>query len=151
MKIDHEMKVSQAIQAKFADVAFDELRKVVHWVSGQKPVKNGKFDHIALDAKIDKNALSNGSRHNILQALASRETVSEYVKMESQNDPDFSLRLRAGFINQYLSLRKQGEKDDDLFKLMCAFATQGLHDFAEMAAGLAVLVYLFEICDVFET
>ena len=151
MKVNHEMKIRQAIQERFADVAFGDLKKGRALGGGQAPANNGKFDSIAVNEKIDKNALSNGSRHIILQGLASRETVSEYVKMESQQDPDFSLRLIAGFREKYLSLREEGEKDDDLFQLMCAFATQSLHGFADRAAVLAVLVYFFEICDVFET
>ena len=33
---------------------------------------------------------------------------------------------------------------------MCAFAQRGLKRQADKTAGIAVLVYLFEICDVFE-
>ena len=35
------------------------------------------------------------------------------------------------------------------FELMCAFAQRGLRKQGDRTAGIAVLVYLFEICDVF--
>ena len=65
-------------------------------------------------------------------------------------DPDFPERLKAGFLEEYFGKRKEGHKGDDLFELMCAFAQRGLRKQADKTAGIAVLVYLFEICDVFE-
>ena len=80
----------------------------------------------------------------------SRETVADYVEAEAQLGPDFPERLKAGFLEEYFGKRKEGHKGDDLFELMCAFAQRGLRKQADKTAGIAVLVYLFEICDVFE-
>ena len=140
----------RGMTTSYAEVAFGELKKAVSWIVSQAPAEIVTFDHISLDEKIKKNELSNGSKRIILHGLMSRETVSAYVKMESKLDPDFPGKLKAGFLEQYYSLRKEGEKDDDLFELMCGVATQGFHREVERAAGISVLVYLFEICDVFE-
>lgn len=150
LKDNHEKHVRQAMEETFADVAFPELQNAVSWVAKQAPAKNGSFDLTAPDEKIKKNALSNGSRHTVAAGLTSRATVSDYVEAEAQLDPDFPERIKAGFLEEYYARRKEGHKGDELFELMCAFAQRGLRRQADKTAGIAVLIYLFEICDVFE-
>lgn len=150
LKETHERQVRQAIEATFADVSFPELENAVSWVAGQAPAPNGSFDLLAPDEKVKKNSLSNGSRHIIAAGLTSRATVSDYVEAEAQLDPDFPDRLKAGFLAEYYARRQEGHKGDELFELMCSFAQRGLRRQADKTAGIAVLIYLFEICDVFE-
>lgn len=150
LKGTHEKQVRQAMEEAFADVAFPELQNAVSWVSNQAPASNGSFDLTAPDEKIKKNALSNGARRIIAAGLMSRDTVADYVEAEAQLDPDFPERLKAGFLEEYFKQRKEGHKGDELFELMCVFAQRGLHSQADKTAGIAVLIYLFEICDVFE-
>lgn len=150
LKESHENRVRQTMEEAFADVAFPELQNAVSWVTNQLPVPNNSFDLISPDQKIKKNQLSNGARHTIVAGLASRATVSAYVEAEAQLDSDFPERLKGGFLEEYYGLRKQGHKGDELFELMCAFAQRGMHRQIDKTAGIAVLIYLFEICDVFE-
>ncbi len=150
IKIEHEKQVREAMELAFCDVAFPELQNAVSWVSSQAPTTDGSFDLTAPDEKIKKNALSNGARHIIAAGLMSRETVAAYVEAEAQLDSDFPERLKAGFLEEYFKQRKEGRKGDELFELMCAFAQRGLRKQIDRTAGIAVLVYLFEICDVFE-
>jgi hypothetical protein len=150
LKNAHENQVREAMEAAFADVAFPELERSISWVTTQAPAINGSFHIIPPDEKIKKNALSNAARHIIAAGMASRSTVSAYVEAEAHLDPDFPERLKAGFLAEYYSLRKEGYKGDELFELMCSFAQRGLQNQADRTAGLAVLIYLFEICDVFE-
>lgn len=150
LKETHEKGVKLAMEAAFAEVAFPELQTAVSWVSTQAPAVDGSFDLLAPDAKIKKNALSNGARHVIAAGLIARATVAAYVEAETQLDADFPERLKAGFLEEYFKQRKDGHKSDELFELMCAFAQRGLKKQVDRTAGVAVLVYLFEICDVFE-
>ena len=150
LKSNHESQVREAMEEAFADVAFPELQNAVSWVASQKPLPNGTFELMAPDEKIKKNALSNGARHTIAAGLSSRPTVSAYVEAEAQLDSDFPERLKAGFLEEYYRLRKNGHKGDELFELMCAFAQRGMRRQGDRSAGIAVLIYLFEICDVFE-
>ena len=150
LKAKHERLVRDAMEGAFPDIAFPELQNAVAWVSNQPPAPNGSFDLTAPNEKIKKNALSNGSRHIVAAGLMSRETVANYVEAETQLDPEFPERLKAGFLEEYFKRRKEGHKGDELFELMCAFAQRGLRKQADRTAGVAVMVYLFEICDVFE-
>jgi hypothetical protein len=151
LKADHEEKVRSAMEETFADVAFPELERAVQWVSSQAPAPSDEgFELIAPDAKITKNNLSNGSRNIIAAGMTSRATVAAYVEQETQIDMDFPEKLKAGFLEEYYRLRRKGHKGNELFELMCGFAQRGLRTQADRTAGLAVLIYLFEICDVFE-
>lgn len=150
LKESHEKQVRDAMEEAFADVAFPELQNAVSWVTKQGPAPSGSFELTAPDEKINTNTLSNGARHIIAAGLTSRATVRAYVEAEAQLDPDFPERLKAGFLEEYYARRKGGHKGDELFELMCAFAQRGLRRQADKTAGMVVLIYLFEICDVFE-
>jgi HNH endonuclease len=150
LKAAHESQVCQAMEDALADVAFPELERSISWVTAQAPAGNGSFDLIPPEEKIKRNALSNGARHIIAAGMTSRSTVAAYVEAEAQLDAEFPERLKAGFLEEYYSLRKLGHKGDDLFEMMCSFAQRGLQSQADRTAGIAVLIYLFEICDVFE-
>ena len=152
MKAAHETKASAAIAEAFADIAFPELRHAVAWVSSQPPAAPSVPSFVLLppEEKIKKNDMSNGSRHTIAAGLSSRTTVADFVEAETQFDPDFPDKLKSGFLTEYYRLRHQGHKGNELFELMCAFSQRGLKSQGDRTAGLAVLIYLFEICDVFE-
>lgn len=151
LKANHEAKVRAAMEEAFADVAFPELVTAISWVSTQHPAAaGGGFAIISPEEKIKKNELSNSSRHIIAAGLTSRATVAAYVEAETQLDPDFPEKLKAGFLAEYWKLRKERHLGDELFELMCAFAQRGCTKQGDKTAGLAVLIYLFEICDVFD-
>lgn len=151
LKAQHESTVRTVVQDGFASVAFPELAAALSWVSRDAPAPpSADFSLVPPEEKIQKNELSNGSRHTIAAGLSCRRTVAQFVESEAQLDPDFPERLKAGFLAEYYSLRSKGHKGDVLFEMMCAFAQRGAKSQAERTAGIAVLVYLFEICDVFE-
>lgn len=151
LKADHERTVSEAIANAFVDVAFEELAKSVAWVAGQYvPISDSSFQVLDPQQKIEKNGLSSGSRNIIAAGLVAQSTVEEFVTAETQIDADFPEKLRSGFLEHYFKLRKEGYGGDILFDLMCVFAQRGMKLQKDKSAGLAVLVYLFEKCDVFE-
>lgn len=150
LKASHEAQVREAMERAFAEIEFPELEKAISWVIAHTPATNGTFDLTPPDDKIRKNSLSNGSRHIIAAGLISRSTVAAYVEAETKLDSDFPEKLKAGFLAEYYSLRVKGIKGDELFELMCSFAQRGLRNHSDRTAGIAVLIYLFEICDVFE-
>lgn len=151
LKAEHERKVRVLLEEGFADVAFPDLQMIVEWVSSESPSTDVlSFDIVPPDEKIKTNDLSVGSRNIIAAGLAGRRAVSQFVEQEAQLDVYFPERLKAGFLEQYYKLRRGDTYGDVLFEMMCAFAQRGAKSQAERTAGIAVLVYLFEICDVFE-
>ena len=81
--------------------------------------------------------------------LTQAKHVAEFIG----NSPDahFGDRLKEGFVSEYKRLlNEDGLKGDDLFSALLDFASAGKGEFRIRAAGLGVLVYLFEKCEVFE-
>ncbi|HAS84223.1 MAG TPA: HNH endonuclease [Verrucomicrobia bacterium] len=151
IKTEHETKVRGAMVAAFADVAFPELQEATAWIKSV-PVDAVTQDYrvLDLDAKIRKNDLSATSRLTITMGLSIAPLVHQFVENESMLDSGYSDRLKSGFLSEYHRLRHDGLHGDDLFETMCVFAQQGVRDQAGRSAAVAVLVYLFERCEVFE-
>jgi hypothetical protein len=82
--------------------------------------------------------------------LGKAKEVHHYVEGVAALDPHFPERLKAGFVNEYDQLVEGGVRGDVLFESLLEFASQGSRDPKCRAAGLAVLAYLFETCEVFE-
>lgn len=151
MKIDHENRVREAITEAFDSVGFPELEEATQWIMQVKPCQSGNnFSLIAPEDKLKANQLGNGSRGIITMGLSVAREVREFVESVSQIDSDFSDRLKAGFLSEYYRLKQEGHSGDDLFDIMCRFAQRGFKEQAKRSAGIAVLVYLFEACEVFE-
>lgn len=151
MKLEHEQRVRNAVSDAFSEVGFPELEEATEWVFGLEPeCSANEFTIVPPDDKIRRNELGSRSRHLVVMGLALAGEVRSYVETVAHTDPDFPNRLKAGFLEEYYRLRKKKLAGDDLFDLMCDFAQRGFSDVARKAAGLAVLVYLFESCDVFE-
>lgn len=76
--------------------------------------------------------------------------IEEFVARTTQSDGDFGERLKAGFRHRYDTLVTDGVSGDQLFEELVGWAAGGSTDFDRMAAALAVVTYLFTICDLFE-
>lgn len=83
-----------------------------------------------------------------MMGLSQAGTVGRYI--DRHLDAESSRRLRAGFVKRYKELRGEGLDGDDLFMALWMFASRGKTDPKMQAAGLALLVCLFEKCEVFE-
>lgn len=151
MKRDHEARAREGMNAAFASIGFTELAHAVKWVLRIKPAELTKdYGVISPEEKIRRNEMTNRSRLSIRMGLGVAKEVRAFVESEARVDADFPERLRAGFLEEYYKQRRSGARGDDLFDLMCAFSQQGLKSQAERSAALAILVYLFEACEVFE-
>jgi hypothetical protein len=151
LKIDHELKVRNAMNSALADVGFPELEQATQWIVKIDPAQfSYDLTLIPPEDKILKNELSNASKGTITMGLSVVREVRAFVENEAKIDSAFPDRLRAGFLQEYFRLRREKYKGDDLFDMMCQFAQQGMIQQAKRSAGLAVLIYLFEACEVFE-
>jgi len=151
LKAEHEARVRDGLNAAFAQIGFPELQLATAWVNRYQPeTDSGDLSLLAPDEKIRRNELTNGSRVTITMGLSVARLVGDFVQQEALIDSDYPERLKAGFMEEYFRLRRVGHRADELFDLMCEFSQRGLKGQSQRSAGLAVLVYLFEKCDVFE-
>jgi len=150
-KTEHEAKVQEGLNAAFAQIGFPELQSATAWVNGYQPDTDSvDLSLLAPEDKIRRNDLTNVSRVTITMGLSVARLVGDFVQSEALIDPDYPERLKAGFLAEYFRLRLAAHRGDELFDLMCEFSQRGLKGQSQRSAGFAVLVYLFEKCDVFE-
>ncbi len=151
IKKEHEAKVRQAMLDAFAEVGFPELQEATQWATKISPsTVTREFSLLKLEDKIKKNELDGDARGVIAMGLGVAREVSQYIESVAQTDVEFPERLKAGFLEEYWRLKKEGVSGSELFEFMCRFAQQGFQRQAQRSAGLAVLIYLFEMCEVFE-
>ena len=151
IKAEHEAKVQAAMDAEFATVAFAELREVVErFPSASSMPTDSSLDLLPPDAKIKRNDLGPRSRNTITMGLAVSSTIRRFVSEMESSDPDWPARLKNGFGSEYLRLRADGYRGDELFDLMSAYSMRGFNQPSTRCAAVSVLVYMFEACEVFE-
>lgn len=150
-KKEHETKVRDALNTAFSQIGFSELHWATQWVNKLQPLASSlDLSLLPPEDKIMKNDLTNASRMTIIMGLSVAKLVGEFVQQEALIDSDYPERLKAGFLEEYYRLKRAGHHGDALFDLMCVFSQRGLQTQSQRSAGLAVLVYLFEKCDVFD-
>jgi hypothetical protein len=151
IKAAHENKVSDGVTEALSEIGFPELEKATRWLLNVplSDIQSG-FTLIPPEAKLQKNNLGPRSRAQITMGLGVSRLVRKYIESVAQEDSDFPERLRSGFLSEYYKALGEGLSGDDLFDWLCRFSQRGFHDSADKSAGVAVLVYLFEVCDVFE-
>ncbi len=152
IKAEHEEAFNTAMENAVATVGFPELEAATQWVTEIPPPQPGQdYSRVPIEDKIRKHGLSISSRNLISSHLAAAPQVRSFIQSASQDDPGFPERLKSGFLEYYYKLLREGPATgEDLFNSMCAFARRGFGDIKTQFAAQAVLVYLFETCEVFE-
>jgi hypothetical protein len=147
-KSEHGEWVRRSLSEAITRVSFVELEMVTTVLLRTPGIPDESFQVTPPRQKMIRNALT----HDYLLAmgLANATVVERFVTSFAATAPDFPEALKAGFLAEYHRLRNQGMQGDDLFEGLRVFSTSGSHDFLRQAAGLCVLAYLFEKCEVFE-
>jgi hypothetical protein len=101
--------------------------------------------------KMSKNSLTHHVKFMLEVGLAKGREVGHLIEnIVKTNFPSVPENLIATLNTEYRRLMEQGVKGDDLFMSLYEFSTCLNRDPRRQAAGLAVLCYFFETCDVFE-
>ncbi len=148
-KVDHETWVRERLAVEVAGVGFAELEVVSKAILASPAQPDNQYSLTPLATKLQRNQLSNVTAQLLTIGLSKANEVKRFVAHISEFDASFPERLKAGFVGEYVRSHGGGKRGDELFESLRVFAAQG-HDFIQAAAGLAVLVYLFEACEVFE-
>jgi len=149
-KRDHEAWVRESLAAEMHEVGFAELEIVTRGIAGHPMEPVTDFSVTPPAEKMERNTLTPQVNGLLNIGYLRTKEVEAFVEAVSQHDPRFPEALKAGFVERYDDLRAQGFGGDDLFEALREFASSRRWDFQRQAAGLAVLVYLFDKCEVFE-
>jgi hypothetical protein len=149
IKNEHENFILVSTKNEIVNVTFAELNVVNKYLISGRYTTSYKLTVIPPKDKIKKNNLSGSVETLIATGIIQVKQVANYI--DQSPDIDFGERLKQGFVDKYEQLKNEENMyGDDLFNALFDFSCGGSNDFKERAAGLAVLVYFFEKCDVFE-
>jgi hypothetical protein len=149
-KRDHERQVDLRMEALVGEITFLELELVADAVASTPLTGNAGFTLTEVREKMAKNALTDRVSHDMSVGMLGADLVKDYVAERAAMSPDFPERLRGGFVAEYERLHAEALRGDDLFLALRAFASPPHEDLKRQVAGLAVLVHLFRICEVFQ-
>lgn len=150
IKEDHEAWVRETLEKNLHEITFPELDKVISRVIARlaEPGESRTIvPAIKLHEKIVKNKMSAWTEDLIGIGLTRVKLVANCINESA--DATLANRLKAGMVREYRRIRNKGWDGDELFDAMWKMTSKD--DGAKRsAAGLAVLVYFFEACEVFE-
>ena len=141
----------EALAREMPLVTFDELDIVTKFILGMPPASAEiNFSLTGITQKISKNQLTQEVHFLLTMGMGKVKEVGRFIEHNALLRPDFPEKLRIGFLAEYQRLSTQGIAGDALFQSLHQFSCGYSSDFRKGAAGLAVLSYFFERCEVFE-
>lgn len=149
-KVDHEKRIQRLVATGMARVGFPELESIIKAISASPLSTDYSFDLTNLESKMQRNQLTPEGQYLVTTGIGQVSRVEQIVETLGRIRQNLSERLRAGFVTEYVRLRRDGHSGNELFLRMHSFASLRQHDIAYQAAGLAILVYFFDRCEVFE-
>ncbi|NER51273.1 MAG: hypothetical protein F6J92_32315 [Symploca sp. SIO1A3] len=131
-------------------ITFRELEMVTQGILCMPLPTDTNFIVLPPQQKILKNELTGAVQTRLMTGAIQARMVGHFVENMVNLIPDFPERLKAGFEQEYQRLRERGIVGDALFFALQEFSCNRSSDYDLQAAGIAVLYYLFEKCEVFE-
>ena len=151
--IQERQEQEALISRQMPAITFEELDVVTKSII-TVPIKTAppetNFELTNPEEKMSKNRLTDKVLFLLTMGMAKVWEVNKYVDIYGALNSSFPEKLKAGFIQEYKRLRAAGFDGDDLFDALCKFSSGNSTDTKQIAAGIAVLSYLFWKCEVFE-
>ena len=149
IKNNHEKEVLEKLNNDVQNVNFSELEDILKFLASDHNTIQEEYKLLTPKEKIQKNNLSNQVAQSIMRGMIGANQVDQYL--QKHPDTQQGNRIRERFVEEYERLRNEENlTDDDLFYSLLDFASLRSNESEKMRAGLSVLVYLFEKCEVFE-
>ena len=149
MKSEHEQKVVRALQQGALDYNFAELQVITDYLIQEsgKAIGNTNYQLLRLPDKIEKNQLADVQGY-IDMGLLSVSRIEDYLNRHP--DPRFADKLTKIFVEKYNVIKDEENDPISIFNSLWDFACNNQTEYSYRSAGLAILVYFFEKCEVFE-
>ncbi len=148
-KTDLERWVSSRLAIERFDSA--ELELIVSRLAGNDPIPPSiDFQLLDLEDKIRLNALSIEIQNLITMGMPRVVEVKGHINDLSKFDSTYPERLLSPLLTRYNNLRSVGQNGNIVFDDLRQFAGGNSTEFSIQAAALAVIVYFFHTCELFE-
>lgn len=157
MKAQHEAAVSRGQLYVMNAVGFAELEAVCSSLRLSPNAVSSGIEALVLppgvSEKMEANDLGEVSAALIKTGIAKTTSVEAFISFSERGMPGFATRLQQWFKAKYAEGVLDSLSGDDLFSFMCTVALDNAgvnrNELLE-AAAIAVVVHLFEICEIFE-
>ena len=149
LKEQHEQWVIQKLEEESVSFSFAELEVLANYlVSSTTPAQSiTSFSLVKIENKINKNDLQTVQKY-ITMGLSNSFTIEDYLNRHP--DPSFAAKLTTIMAQKYQELKSRDLDSQGIFSELWDFASGKHNDFSYKAAGLGILTYFFEKCEVFE-
>jgi hypothetical protein len=155
MKREHEDAVRRAVLVATGDVSYKELGLICSVVATNTADDRTSLTlPITVANKLEKNKLTAATRQAIETGLTRSSMVEDFLAFQAQHNTNFEAALLARFKADYFTARAELVNPDDIFARVRAIAVEraGIPASVELqAAALALVAYVFEICEIFES
>lgn len=149
-KSEHEAWVFSRLEQATPFIDFAELEVVCSALLDAAGQPSNQFIPTAPAEKMRKNGLTDNLLRKLQLGLSMFSEVEAFIQGFGRLNPQFPERLKAGFTGRYNDFVAHEVRGDALFEALQDFASASSSSFDRQAAGLAVLCYLFQKCEVFE-
>jgi hypothetical protein len=140
------------IEERLKEAEFDntDLETIINWLTDEKMEVSNDFVIRPIEDKMQHNSLSISTQNLIKNALFRVNEVAEYVSNRSKLETSFAERLLSPLSSRYEKLRNEGVDNNSIFEDLRQFSSGYSKEFKIQLAGLTVVVYFFERCELFE-
>lgn len=149
-KREHEAWVFSRLEQATPGIGFAELEVVCGALLDSAGQPSDQYVPTPPAAKMRKNGLSEKLLRKLQLGLSLFSEVDAFIQGFGRLNPSFPERLKTGFTRRYNELLADEVTGDALFEALHDFASSSSSSFERQAAGLGVLCYLFQKCEVFE-
>lgn len=149
LKKQHEQWVENTLAKESISYSFAEIEVLAQYLVSSKAFIQdvSSFRLLKIRDKINKNSLQD-VQHYITMGLSNIHTISEYLNRHP--DPLFATKLTSIMAQKYQELKNESSDSNEVFYKLWDIASGNNNDFKYRAAGLGILTYFFEKCEVFE-
>ena len=148
-KIVHEGWVAERLAREEFNSA--DLETIITWLTDNSIPTSTDYTLIPPAQKIELNNMSVRVQNLIKMGLSRVEEVESYIVDRSKLDPKFPERLLTPLLTQYDMLKADGLNSDLIFNDLIQFACgNSIQEPSKQSAGLVLIVYFFERCEIFE-
>ena len=148
LKRKHELWVKQMLEQSM-NYTFAELEVLAKYIL-EKTDRGDvlkSYEILKIEEKIKKNSLENEKMY-ITMGLASNNVIKDFIN--NYPSPYFSSQLNSIMSNEYNRLKQEGVDSSEIFHELWDMTSGNRDEFVYRAAGLGILTYFFEECEVFE-
>ncbi len=148
-KLDLEQWVDE--QLRITEFGYNELESIVTWLAEEAEYQPSiDIDLTPIRLKISRNGFSERIANLVRIGVARRSQVKKYVDHQAQIDSRYPEKLLNPLLARYNNLRQSTDNSDQVFNSMRQFACGDSTEFELQTAGLVLIVYFLELCDLFE-